>query len=200
MGIFLGDKGKLNFLILTVIVSVILTTIEIVEAFVRLNKDEVVVYDFNGGLAIDLRSGHEAHLFTDADSTQRTKLIDHLVSPDRLRSGLPNLEVGITEIDQWVEVFDKIQLKELQGRKFIRIFSSDFLEASFRKKIETDYLVISNNSAKNLGQILDRFEFNLLVIDGSNDYGNSYRIVKLANDQGLVVHATRFDGALILDL
>ncbi|MDA0194366.1 MAG: ComEC/Rec2 family competence protein [Bacteroidetes bacterium] len=191
---------KLKYLMLTVIVSVIFTTIETFESFARSNKNEIVFYDFNGYSAIDFRSGHVAYLFTDADSTNRTKLIDHVVSPDRIKSGLPNLERGIIEKDQWAEVFGGIQLKEWQGRKFIRLFSSDFHKTSFQKKIETDYLVVSNNSVTNLEQILDRFEFNLLVLDGSNDYGNSYRIFKSAKDQGLIVHSTRLDGALILDL
>ena len=44
------------------------------------------------------------------------------------------------------------------------------------RKIQTDYLIVSNNSCSNMSDLLDFFDFKELIVDSSNDYKTSKKL------------------------
>jgi hypothetical protein len=71
---------------------------------------------------------------------------------------------------------------------------------NLRNKIKVDYLIIGNNAFRNYSQIDKLFEFDVLIMDGSNSWWNCNRILAGAEERGRKIHSVLHQGAYFENL
>lgn len=94
------------------------------------------------------------------------------------------------------QVYDGIKVGVWQGKTIIIIDHPLPSQTTSGQKTVVDFLVIEKNSVKFLSQLLDRFEFQTLVIGSSNGKELAQELANEAKYHQLHHHNVRIQGAL----
>ncbi len=68
------------------------------------------------------------------------------------------------------------------------------------KKVDVDYILLSNNPSIKLGEISKYFNFKKIIIDASNYRNNTENWHKENQILNINIHDVRIDGAFVLNL
>lgn len=84
------------------------------------------------------------------------------------------------------------------GKQFIFLDKGSQPLPHFTSKVRTNFLIIETNAVSTLSQLLDRFDFDVLVIGTSNTRHLAQRLQEEATQHGLCCHSLLQQGALTI--
>ncbi|MEQ9423604.1 MAG: ComEC/Rec2 family competence protein [Cyclobacteriaceae bacterium] len=189
---------KLRFLIVATVFLSVVSGIEIAESATRASRKEIVFYNINKLLAIDFRDGHDVSLYI-SDSSESDDLIRFNIKPDRIKNGLRSNQIGYETFDKWDSVGSGIQVKIWNSRRLLRLTTKEISKISVQKKLDVDYLILSNNCCYDLSDVLKIIQPQLIIVDGSNSYWMANKLVEDSPNFEIPLHNMKEYGALTVE-
>jgi hypothetical protein len=153
------------------------------------NSDKMVFYSIKNNLIMDKISGLDAQLYS-LDSIHDLALIKYQVAPNRLFNHLPRVQ-EYQRLKASPYVLNEFgYLNVNKGTKFLFLYQK-FSLATIKSGLNTDVIVISNNAVKSLKGLSDYITFEEVILDSTNDYYYTKRLVKEAKELGLKIAQTK---------
>ena len=163
-------------------------------------RNELVFYGISGKVAIDHIRGHQGTLYVNEYKENELDLLSFQIDPHRLASHLrPIKESLLTFEEANFRRKDDILLGQIAGKRFL-VFDSTTFHLDFKKVINTDFVIINNQSVKSVKWLNEHFSFKHLIISNKNSRFYSQRMKAQATKLGLSVHTMKVDGALRIPL
>lgn len=153
----------------------------------------IIFYSVAPYEAIAFVHGMHGLLLLDQGMSENKKKVSYQLHPILLARGIDCYQTCLfDELEcmpnmPW-QTYDGITLGVWQGKKIIIINHDLHKYPVGNQKIFADFLVIQNNSVNSLSQILDRFDFNTLVIGSSNWKKLARKIENEANNHQVNNH------------
>ena len=172
-----------------------------VDLYTHSKQRQWIVYNVNNKYSgIEFITGKESFLYTTefvlADTAARKFSIEGFRNSKRLSQ--------INEFDIKNSTGGVSVLKKGNFFKFfddrILICDSECIRQKSDRKMQLDYLVLTENPKVRVGELLERFEFNTLIIDASN---SNYRINQWRNECDslqLFYHDVKSSGAFVKEI
>lgn len=164
-------------------------------------RNELIFYEIAGKTAIDHIDGFCAKLFVDELKPEERELLSFQIDPHRLRSNLTPISLSLQTIaeSENFKSFDSFTCGFI-GSKRILIIDKTTFKYEFNRVIETDIILLENESVKSLRWLDQHFIYDHLVIGNKNADFYVRNILKQAKELDVDVHVLKHDGALILRL
>ncbi len=163
-------------------------------------RKELIFYEIADKIAIDHINGHNAQLYVDNYQTEELELLSFQINPYRLSSHLDPIATTISKLRlTQTKGLTSIKYGEVAGRKII-IFDSTTFHLDFKEIINTNFIIVNNESIKSLKWLSSHFNFDQLIISNKN---SSYYIRKMKEEalkEGVNLHALKTDGSLRISL
>ena len=153
---------------------------------------EMVIYDLYTTTAIDQINGNQASLFVSAIKQVDSSLLKFQIDPYRRAKGLNSFDEDIRE-------FKEMRLNAGLKAAIIsntRVITLDSLLSGINIKspIETDILIINNQSVKSIKWLHAHFKYSQLIIGSQNSFYYSNWLKKKLSYEGKDVHSLLLDG------
>lgn len=152
---------------------------------------EFSVLNVSGESVLDFRVGNKSKLVADTSFTQNSDRIQFHLEPKRQLAG-SSLLPSEDELGLVVNDLDGNQLIIFQGQRIFKL--NQKLKVEFESSVEVDYLILSNESVYDLSDLVDKFEFQELIIDKSNRKFLADKLTNQAEKLNLKVHSIYRDG------
>ncbi|MDP4292527.1 MAG: ComEC/Rec2 family competence protein, partial [Bacteroidota bacterium] len=161
----------------------------------------VTVYSIKNNTIIDYFNGHQALSFQSAYPLAEDQSSLYQTRGNRIACGIRHIQKGSlirgtlkdTSFGCWKEggcfLFDRKRLIVQNG--------NPERKAYIGAPIVTDYLLLTRNPYPDIIELLRRYSFKTLILDGSNTFSNALKWKKLCNDYKIPCHYTASEGAYI---
>jgi competence protein ComEC len=154
-----------------------------------INLKKITIYDVRGHSAMDLIDRGHAYFMTDSILLKNEDRIRFHIRPNRLISGVAKIEVNTPSFRQ-----------EIAGGEILRWNQQTILKISERNfdfpgHLHFDCIVVGNNVAIDLNLIKTTSPDANIILDSSNSFFYSARVVAEAKKQNLKVHSVLHQGA-----
>ena len=155
------------------------------------NQTKMVIYDINKNTAIDLIDGHSTTFIADTNLISDFSLITFHISSNRGDLKINNNNVQSYSINnsdedklpiihqQHVAYYDKSI--QFYGKRILILNDLDQLDDAANSG-RLDYLVLSDNIKVKIKELNSKYNFRLLVIDGSNSATHNKNWVQQCKD------------------
>lgn len=147
------------------------------------------VYSIHEHTAIDWTNGGRTFYWRDAALDSLPDLIRYHVEPNRLANLVASEEPVSGQ--PFVRHFPGCCLVLWQNRSVLLILDKDF---SFTSEFPVDYAVVTNNAVLHVHEVEGKARFGTLVIDSSNSWWVSNRLLTESERKKWAVHSVRRDG------
>ncbi|WP_420317898.1 ComEC/Rec2 family competence protein [Ekhidna sp.] len=158
-------------------------------------RHELLFYEISDKTAIDYINGHSSELYIDLETNDDLELLSFQIDPHRLASHLRPIEETLINTDSAFIKNDAIRTGVIANKRIL-IFDSTTFHLDFTKKMESDLIIIENQSVKSLNWLSDSFDFEMVIIGNRNSGYYSKKIKSQAEALGLRIHSLKEDGAL----
>jgi competence protein ComEC len=163
-------------------------------------RDELIFYEISNKLAIDHITGHQARLYLDEFQNDELELLSYQINPHRLSSHLDPISESLTVMNEaGFNESEVIKAGTIAGKRFL-IFDSTTFHLDFKRKIETDFIVINNQAIKSMKWLNENFSFERIIISNKNSNYYSRKMKRQAAEIGMEIHSMKDDGALRISL
>lgn len=164
------------------------------------NQNEMVVYSINDATAVDFIKGREHVLMTDSvffdDKTSFSYNIENFL-----------VSKGVFFNGEKQKISDDFDGKFVKKRKNVVIFDekvlgmsdgSDFYSESLSYKIPLDYMLVYGKKRQSLSVLLNMYDFDYLIIDGSVPVYLASELIEESESFGIKYYSIRKNGAFII--
>lgn len=143
----------------------------------------------------DFVEGNTHHLLGDSVFLGNKDRFRFHVRPHLLMSAAMQIQSAEPMVRKW----KNLELMNHQGKSFAFV-RAQFEEETKGDTLKVNYLVLSNNSVRNLTELSSRFGFDTLIIDSSNREKLAEKIRKEAEKSDLPCYSVPHEGYLRLEL
>ncbi len=158
-------------LILTSLISILfLQSYQFYRDIISINEKKIFVYSVPKTSAIEFFSKGKQILFTDSLLINDDKKIAFHIQNNRIKNGIKtnnNINLNVDSIFNEVDLIKRKNFIQFADKKIVLIDSKRKYK-EIAKKIEVDYLIISNNQHLKISDLLKVFKPSLLIFDSSN--------------------------------
>lgn len=166
------------------------------KRWIQLQKEELVIYDFNSTTAIDYVKGEHATLHLGSMNEANKEMLEFQINPYRRANGLNPVDTRIKEFSQ-ISIAENRLSVGFVGNKKVMVLDSTLQGLKINEPLFTDILVINNQSVKSTKWLNDHFQYNHLVIGSDNSMYYSGWLQKELRKQGIRAHSLLLDGSWI---
>lgn len=164
------------------------------------SKHQIIFYNIKEKTAIDYVKGHQALLYLEANHSQELDLYSYQINPFRLASHLPPLSDSINSFQEAGFInLNSIRIGAIANNKILLMDSTSF-HLHINKPIQSDILIINNESVKNFKWLFSNFPAKHYIIGNSNSISYARRLKNQANQHKIPIHFLKEDGAWIMDV
>lgn len=214
-GYFLFESKKYKHLVISFVFIGLFFGTSLIRNIQQIGNNFIIVYNINRTTAINLIDGDDNILFA-ALSDENLKQIDYSAKNNWLKMGVKNEKFidinrmntrnilsNITTLDNR-NVFQKENFIAFKDKRLL-IINKNFelgkmYSKSEEKKLEIDYIILSDNSRISLSDISTLFNFDKIIIDSSNSAQIAEAWENENEELELNIHNVRRDGAFIVSL
>ncbi|MEQ6118244.1 ComEC/Rec2 family competence protein [Reichenbachiella sp. MALMAid0571] len=189
---------KFRFLYVLTLLALIISAIGTWSLLIQSETRKLTFYEIGGESVLDRIEGLNSELIN-IKTINNMELVRYQVEPNRLNSHLRKIEVDSLSNSLKPSKYDGLAYYFWKGEKFV--FVQEPMEhIDFNNKVETDYLVISNNATVDTDFIMENFQFDKIIVDSSNDYRTCRFFERFAEKYHLKCRILRNEGALTIAL
>ncbi|WP_425392707.1 ComEC/Rec2 family competence protein [Ekhidna sp.] len=163
-------------------------------------RKELIFYEIADKVAIDFINGHASQLYIDLEESEDLELLSFQIDPHRLASHLKPIRESLVNTSDSIFIKKNTINSGAIASKRILVFDSTTFHLDFKKRIDTDLIIINNQSVKSLKWLKDHFDFELVVIGNKNPRYYSRKMKVQAAEFDVALHSLKEDGALRLNL
>lgn len=197
IALFISEK-KLNYLKLTVLSLFLMSASICLRQYENFQEKKLIVYDTGRHYALAIRNGFSQYLKVEEElAKDRNKLRFH-VYPSQLQAGIADFHPDHFEPTNQKELFDGfygLKLAIWENKKIIHWHQELDKDFSFKKPIDTDLLIISNNALKKPEKLMEFFNPKKIVVDASNSYYNIQNFKAKFEEENLDYYIVPEEGA-----
>ncbi len=178
-----------------------------IEKFHLEHQNQVVVFKCNQFSAINLIYGKKHVFIADSSLIQTESLLNYSISPYwRTNRLLEPKKIHLHDLNALTHKDKSISIKvdgfiEFDGKRILIISDPSHLE--YQKsdpKIPLDLLIVSNRSKINLTELLETFQIQKIVLDGSISFMNTQEVELLCKKFNIPLHSLQKEGAFVWNL
>lgn len=162
----------------------------------HLRQKIIVTYNINKTTAIDFLCGKEGLLVADSGLIKDQGKFGYHIQNNRVQQGISSGKELIA-IDRSFKT-DHV----LKQGNFIRFFDKTMLlvnpDLNFQpqgSKLKINYLMLTHDPAITIDQLAKAFDFEMVIIDGSNSLWKTVNWIKECRELAIRFHSTRSEGA-----
>jgi len=160
----------------------------------QLGKEELIIYDIAGTVAIDAIAGSSAELYVGEEKKVNFELLRFQIDPFRRASGLDSFEENLMELEQLEITGGGLKYATLLNTKIL-VLDSFLTNLEIKQPVETDILLLNNQPVKNVDWLLTNFEFDQLIIGSDNSYYYTKWLQEELASRDIEAHSLLKDGS-----
>ena len=198
--LLLIECKDIKMLLSIMIMSCIFLIVNVDINLKRNKQKEMVIYSINNMTAIDFINGGEHLILSDSIFINDKSAFSYNIENFLVKKGLYHAGKNKLLHEDFDENFVKKRKnvvtfdEKLIGLSDGSVFSRE--ELSY--KIPLDYMLVYGRKRQTLSYILNVYDFDYLIIDGSVPYYLASQLIDEADDLGIKYHNVREDGAFLI--
>lgn len=189
---FLIEFRKFSFVLISVFCVVIFSGLQWIHYYDQVNKPQFVVYKVAGHSAFDIMDNGRTFFFSDSTLIQDQERMRFHIRPNRLQSGVH----AIYNNPDCAYTFKGCKIIQWRNLSILHINEREF---SFPAALSVDYLIIGNNSVRDL-TAFSSLKFKKLILDSSNSLYFANKLLHEAKPLAWDVYSVQHQGAFIAKL
>jgi competence protein ComEC len=201
--------GKRNYLMIGIFIMIIVFSNQLFQDYSSRHQRKIIIYDINHNTAIDLIDGHSTTFIADTNLLTDFSLMTFHISSNRGELKINNNEIksySINNSDEDIPAFNHHQHVSFYN-KSILFFGKRILILNDPYQLEEsptlgkiDYLVLCDNIKVKIKDINSKYDYKLLVIDGSNSATRNKNWIQQCKDLNVPFYSIINSGAMIVDI
>lgn len=188
-------QKKFNYIVAGASFMVIFSGIQWMAFYRQINIQKIAVYNVQGHSAFDLIDARQTYFFADSVLINDKKKITFHISPNRILHGVTIVQDGKSQLFR--KKFTGCNLTRWKGKNILYIADRIF---DFPEQLHIDYCIIANDAVKDLEKIRERLNFAKLILDSSNTFHFSSKIMMQARKLNINIHSVLHHGAFVASL
>ncbi len=185
-------------LVLTAFLSIFfLQSYQFYRNIISANEKKIFVYSVPKTSAIEFFNGEKQILFTDSLLINDDKKIAFHIQNNRIMNGIKtnnNLNLNVDSVFNEIELIKRNNFIQFANKKIVLI-NSKLKYKELAKKIEVDFIILSNNQHFKIADLLKVFKPSLLIFDSSNKTWQTNKWENECKDFGLNYYNVLKNGA-----
>jgi len=174
---------KIRYLWSVCVVLLVISVEGSVSLILQSREKQTILYSTRENQLIDKIDGLHAQL-SSLDTVVNLGSVKYQVEPNRLSNHLPPVErVELLKSTHRL-IYDFACLNVHDRMRYLHVFKS-LPNEHIRFTLDTDYLIVANNSFKTFNDISDYIQFKYLIIDPSNSRKIKNELKREANKNGI---------------
>lgn len=187
---------KFRFLWVLTFLAITISTLGTVSLLRQSETRKLTFYEIGGESVLDRIEGLNSELIN-IKEIGNLELVRYQVEPNRLNNHLSKITIDSLPNSIKPSKYTGLSYYYWNGKKFVFLQNSiDSL--AFIYKIETDYLVISNDASVDADLLMSNFQFDEIIVDSSNGYRTCRFFEQFADKFNLKCRILRNEGALTI--
>ena len=192
---------QLRYGVATSMLALLLSLQAIETHLVQQAQCQVIFYSIDRHQVVAFIKGRQSTLCVDGHFKDVPHKHCYHVQPSHTALGITSLaSYTLEEVAQQpdfpLQTWQGLQVAVWYGKQFIFLDSGSQPLPRFVAKVHTDFLVVENNAVTALQPLLDRFDFDTLVIGASNSRALAQQLQGAATQHGLHSYSLLQQGAL----
>jgi competence protein ComEC len=192
---------RIQYLVAASALAVLLSLRAVQVHFARQAQCKVIFYSIDRHQVTAFIKGRHSTLCVDSSLKVNAQKCAYHLQPSQVALGIISSNIYmLEEAGQHQEfpmrIWCGLRVAVWQGKKFIFLGKSERRLPCFSGKVHTDFLVVEEGAITSLQTLLDRFDFDTLVIGASNQRFLVQKLQKEALKHGLQSHSLSQQGAL----
>lgn len=190
-----------SVMVVAMVILLLISGTFIIRQFEIQNQKLMVVYKINGQTAIDLVIGREALMLADSTVLNDQRMMDFNIAGNRVQSGIKHIKTANLDEEATIIPMGNLHKIQASGVDFIHfennrlaIIGKDFEKREVDKPLVVNYLLIRDNPRINISELQTQFDFEGLLIDASNSFGNVHRWKTHSDSLGIKYHDIKNEG------
>jgi len=171
-----------RLMLLSMVVALLISGTFIIRKFEVQSQKKMVIYKINGQTAIDFIKGNNVMMLADSVVISDKRLTSFNMAANRVQSGIKDVSVRNLDDDKLSSPNQNLvdfsngsaDFIDFDGKR-IAIINSGFKMREAAKPLKVDYLLIRNNPRLDMAALTTQFDFDLVIFDASNTFGNVLR-------------------------
>lgn len=195
-------QRKIRFLFPTIISIFILAVFQFYRVYQVNQQNMITVYNINNHTAIDFVKGKNHVMLADSNLVTNEKQIGLHLEGDRINLGLAKNIHSLYEeiVNQQIGLFFDGNIVNFNNFTFLIVDDKDQYFIGNFKKPRIDAVLISGANKITIQHLKECFEFNTIIIDGSQPAWKIEKMKKECSDQKINVIDTNTNGSAMLEL
>ena len=189
---------KYRYLQLGFIFLVIFVIIDAIDEINKSKQLQIVFYQLQGNTAIDFVDGKNSFLYADAELLSDHQKLNFSILPYRITKGL-DCKFRNNGNMLAIKSYDSFDVMVFHEKKVVYV-KDQINHLALANKISTDYLVVGNNSVKDLAILEKNFKTRFLIINGANSTWLVTRLYHQAREMNINCVSLPHQGAQIIHL
>ncbi len=192
---FLFDRRK-NYLFVSLSLFILLMISFNTRLYKNLHQQKIIVYNINRATAIEFRENKTSVMLIDSTLLQDPSKIDYHIrnnwiingtsSNPEILSYTANIQKGnLYKTNNYIQFFDKSMVLV---NPEIKIYPDNY-------KMKVDYLLLTQNPDFDIEDMVECFEFEKVIIDGSNPYWKIQNWVESCKRNSIDYYLVKASGA-----
>ena len=198
--LLLIECKDVKLLLLIMVMSCVFLIVNVDINLKRNEQKEMIIYSINNTTAIDFISGGEHLILSDTVFINDKSAFSYNIENFLIKKGLYHAVKSKLLHEDFDEHFVRKRKnvvtfdEKLIGLSDGSVFSRE--ELSF--KIPLDYMLVYGRKRQTMSYLLNVYDFDYLIIDGSVPYYLASQLIDEADDLGIKYHNIREDGAFLM--
>ncbi len=164
------------------------------EYWKQLQKEEIIIYDIASTTAVDYIKGNQAVLFVESLDEADHELLNFQINPFRRATGLKPYDQDLREFEEVQSAKGRMRIGTVSGHRIL-ILDSLLSGLEVSKPLETDILVINNQSVRSVDWLMENFTFQEIIIGSQNSTYYSERLRSDLFKRKIRAHSLLLDGS-----
>ncbi|WKN42553.1 ComEC/Rec2 family competence protein [Tunicatimonas pelagia] len=186
---------KLRYLSLAVVSLFLIATVQTVRYYQQSKERSLTVYQVKNETYLDFTEGFNNLLWG-----ERTATADYHIRPNHIRKGVHTQFMVDSSANNSVARRASDGVTLFQYHEKVIALVDQKLGKKPKQPVSVNYVVVAKNAVRDLNQLDRYFQYEQLIIDGSNSYYTTRKLTKQAEQKHINCHAVSLQGALIINL
>jgi competence protein ComEC len=196
---------KKKFFYYALVILIFLTVSFSLKKIQNYSNKKFIVYNVNKRAAYDFISGRTSYFFADSILLNDSKTLSYRIKNNRCNLGVNNIKNHTLCFSNSDFLYDNLIFKNGNHIQFFKktiVLINKKPENKYlnEEKLKVDYLIISSNPYLKISEMLNLYEFDLLIFDSSNSFYSVRRWKDECRENNIDFYSVSESGAFVVDI